>query len=414
MSRTCSLERLLVVGNGMAGLRLVEELLARSPDRFAVTVVGKEPEPTYNRVLLSAILAGDLTREDANLRPVSWYEGQCVTLVTGDPVASIDAAARSATLASGRNLEWDRLVFATGSEAVRLPLPGIDLPSVATFRDFVDLNVFERLDPGQSAVVIGGGLLGLEAAFGLSKRGVNVTLIHLMDRLMERQLNSSAANLLRDAVEARGITVVLEATTAAIEGSEHAEAVRLTDGKVIPADLVVCAVGIRPETTLAAAAGVACERGIQVDDTLATSADGVYAIDECAEHNGSCYGLVERAYEQAKVLADHLAGNDQARYTGSVVATNLKVSGVNVFSAGDFLDDEGCEAIVFRDPGVPSYRKLVLRRDGGSESARLVGAVLFGDVAGSLWYLELIRTRMPVDHLRPDLIFGRAFVDEAA
>jgi len=407
-------ERLLVVGNGMAGLRVVEELMRRAPERFAVTVVGKEPEPAYNRVLLSAVLAGDLTRDDARLRPVSWYDEHGITLVTGDSVTSVDLTARSAVLESGHALEWDRLVFATGSSAVRLPLPGIDLPGAATFRDFVDLDIIERLDGGRPAVVIGGGLLGLEAAYGLARRGVNVTLIHLVDRLMERQLNAPAAALLRDAVEARGIHVVLGASTAAIEGQERAEAVRLTDGRVIPADLVVCAVGIRPETTLASTASVACGRGIQVDDTLATSVDGVYAIGECAEHDGTCYGLVEPAYEQARVLADRLAGNDHARYTGSVVATNLKVSGVNVFSAGDFLDDDGCEAIVFRDPGVPSYRKLVLRRDNDTESARLVGAVLFGDVTDSLWYLELIRTAMPVDHLRPDLIFGRAFVDEAA
>lgn len=407
-------ERLLVVGNGMAGLRVVEELMTRSPERFAVTVVGREPEPAYNRVLLSAVLAGDLTRDDARLRPVSWYDEHGITLVTGDSVASVDLAARSAVLESGRALDWDRLIFATGSSAVRLPLPGIDLPGVATFRDFADLDMFERLDGGRPAVVIGGGLLGLEAAYGLARRGVNVTLIHLMDRLMERQLNAPAAALLRDAVEARGVQVVLGASTAAIEGRERAEAVRLTDGRVIPADLVVCAVGIRPETTVASGAGVACGRGIQIDDTLATSVDGIYAIGECAEHDGTCYGLVEPAYEQARVLADRLAGNDGARYTGSVVATNLKVSGVNVFSAGDFLDDEGCEAIVFSDPGVPSYRKLVLRRDSDAESARLVGAVLFGDVADSLWYLELIRAGTPVDHLRPDLIFGRAFVDEAA
>jgi len=404
-------ERLVIIGNGMAGLRLVEEVVARSCDRYAITVIGKEREPAYNRILLSSVLAGEVERDEISLRPADWYTEHGITLITGDPVVSIDTPTHTLTLASGRSLPWDKIVFATGSSAVRLPLPGIDLPGVATFRDFLDLDDITAVEPGRLAVVIGGGLLGIEAAYGLVRRGVDVTLIHLMDKLMERQLDPRAAALLREAVEARGVRVLLDASTQAIEGEGHVQRVRLVDGRVLPAELVVCAVGIRAETSLATAAGLSCGRGIAIGDDLQTSAPGIYAIGECAEHRGVCYGLVEPAYDQARVLAERLAGKSRAQYTGSVVATNLKVSGVNVFSAGDFTGDETSDQIVLSDPGLPAYRKLVLRRDDHGR-ARIVGTVLFGDVTDSLWYLDLIRTQEPIDHMRPDLVFGRAFVQE--
>lgn len=404
-------ERLVIIGNGMAGLRLVEEVVVRSPDRFAITVIGKEREPAYNRILLSSVLAGEVERGEISLRPADWYSEHGITLITGDPVVSIDMPAHTLALQSGRSLPWDKIVFATGSSAIRLPLPGIDLPGVATFRDFMDLDAMTAIEPGRPAVVIGGGLLGIEAAYGLVRRGVDVTLIHLMDKLMERQLDPRAAALLREAVEARGVRVLLEASTQAIEGEGRVQHIRLVDGRILPADLVVCAVGIRAETSLATAAGLTCGRGIEIGDDLQTSVSDIYAIGECAEHRGVCYGLVEPAYDQARVLAERLAGNNRAQYTGSVVATNLKVSGVNVFSAGDFSGDETSKHIILSDPGLPAYRKLVLRRQDDGR-ARLVGTVLFGDVTDSLWYLELIRDQVPIDQMRPDLVFGRAFVQE--
>ena len=259
----------------------------------------------------------------------------------------------------------------------------------------------------RKVVVIGGGLLGLEAAYGLAKAGAEVSVVHLMDRLMERQLDARAAELLKQSVEASGVAVHLNAETVAIRGDKRAEAVALKDGREISADLVVVAAGIRPHVELGRSAGVDINRGIVVDDHLRTGKPGIYAIGECAEHRGICYGLVEPGYEQARVLAAHLAGED-AEYQGSVHATNLKVSGVNVFSAGDFMGAPGTEQIVLSDAGLATYKKLVIAE------GRLTGAVLFGDTADGLWYLELIRARAPVEAIRDDIMFGRALAERAA
>ncbi len=308
-------------------------------------------------------------------------------------------------LRGGSKLSYGKLVLATGSEAVRLPLPGADLPGVVTFRDKADVeSILTRARPGARAVVIGGGLLGLEAAYGLMKAGAHVSVVHLMDRLMERQLDSHAADLLKAALEERSIQVVLNAESEAIQGRRKVAGLRLKDGRNIPADLVVMAVGIKPNTRLARGADLAVNRGVVVGDDLQTSDPDVYAIGECAEHRGTCYGLVEPAYEQARVLANTLAGR-AASYEGSLLSTNLKVSGVNVFSAGDFLGAAGTEPIVLTDPGRQSYRKLVVSDD------KLTGAVLVGDTADALWYLDLIRTGRPVAGLRDGLVFGRAFAE---
>jgi nitrite reductase (NADH) large subunit len=283
----------------------------------------------------------------------------------------------------------------------------MDLPGVMTFRDLTDVASIEKAaETRRKAVVIGGGLLGLEAAYGLAKAGLQVSVIHLMDRLMERQLDARASGMLKAAVEAKGIAVLLNAETAAINGHHHAEAVALKDGREIEADLIVVAAGIRSNSDLAATAGLEIGRGIVVDDQMKTGKAGIYAIGECAEHRGICYGLVEPAYEQARVLASHLAGH-KAHYDGSVLATNLKVSGVNVFSAGDFLGGPGTEAIELTDPGLGSYKKLVIA-DG-----KLTGAVLFGDTGDGLWYLELIRSGAPIAAIRDDLMFGRAIAERA-
>jgi nitrite reductase [NAD(P)H] large subunit len=402
-------ESLIVIGNGMAAARFVDELAQRALGRYAVAVIGEEPRLAYNRVLLSALLADEVDFDDIELKPARWWRDRGVTLRYGERATQVDAAARNVTLAGGTQLAFSKLVFATGSQPIKPDIPGMDLPGVLTFRDVDDVNAIAATKAaGARVVVIGGGLLGLEAAYGLAKAGARVTLLHLMDRLMERQLDQRAALMLKRAVEAKGIAVRLQAQTARIAGSGRVEAVELRDGTTIAADAVVVAVGIRANIGLARAAGLEVGRGIVVNDHLETSTAGVHAIGECAEHRGCCYGLVEPAYEQAQLLARRLAG-ERASYPGSVLATNLKVSGVNVFSAGDFLaaTDEA-EEIVFSDPAVGVYRKLIIAHD------RLVGAVLFGDTADGLWYLDLIRGGSSVAHIRDDLVFGRALATRVA
>jgi len=298
------------------------------------------------------------------------------------------------------------LAFATGSQAMRLNVPGADLDGVHTFRDSRDVDLLLRLATGKKrVVVVGGGLLGLEAAYGLAKAGATVTLIHLMDRLMERQLDEPAAALLKRLVETKGIKITLGANTSRILGSNVVEGIEFADGSSIVADAVIFAAGIRPNTSLAKEAAISVNRGIVVDDRMQTSASDIHALGECAEHQGTCYGLVEPAYEQARILAEVLVGKD-AQYNGSVVATNLKVSGVNVFSAGDFLDSDDNETIVLADARLQTYKKLVLANE------RLIGAVLIGDTHDALWYLNLIRTGEPIDRIRHDLMFGRALAEK--
>ena len=402
-------EPLIVIGNGMAAARLVDELARRALGRYAVAVIGEEPRLAYNRVLLSALLADEVGFDDIELRPARWWRDRGVTLRYGVRATAVDATARNVTLAGGTRLSFSKLVFATGSQPIKPDIPGMDLPGVLTFRDVDDVNAIAAAKAaGTRVVVIGGGLLGLEAAYGLAKAGARVTLLHLLDRLMERQLDHRAALMLQRAVEARGIAVRLQAQTARIAGNGKVEGVELHDGTTIAADAVVVAVGIRANAALARTAGLEVGRGIVVDDHLETNAAGVHAIGECAEHRGCCYGLVEPAYEQAQLLARRLAG-ERASYPGSVLATNLKVSGVNVFSAGDFLGATAeAEEIVLSDPAAGVYKKLVIAQ------GRLVGAVLFGDTADGLWYLDLIRTGSPVARLRDDLVFGRALATRTA
>ena len=400
-------EPLVVIGNGMAAARFVEELAKRALGRYAVAVIGDEPRLAYNRVLLSALLAAEVGFSDIELKPARWWRDRGVTLRYGVRATKVDPSTRTVALANGAQLAFSKLVFATGSQPIKLDIPGMDLPGVLTFRDIDDVNTIAQAARAR-VVVIGGGLLGLEAAYGLAKAGIEVTVVHLMDRLMERQLDACAAGMLERAVAAKGIAVRLAARTVRILGDRRVEAVELQDGSTLAADAVVVAVGIRANTTLAHGAGLEVNRGIAVDDQLETSVAGVHAIGECAEHRGLCYGLVEPAYEQAQVLARRLAG-ENAVYPGSVVAANLKVSGVNVFSAGDFLGaTTGAEEIALSDPSLGLYKKLVIA-DG-----RLVGAVLFGDTGDGPWYLELIRARASVERWREDLAFGRELATRAA
>ena len=403
-------EPLVIVGNGMAAARLVDELAKAALGRYAIAVIGDEPRLAYNRVLLSSVLAGETASHDIELRPADWWRDRGVTLKYGCAVTEIDVGRRELKIANEESVAFSRLVLATGSTPLRLNLPGAELAGVHTFRDSRDVDLLLTLAASKKrVVVVGGGLLGLEAAYGLAKAGAPVTLIHLMDRLMERQLDAPAAALLKSLVEPRGIEVLLNANTARVLGETCVEGVELTDGRRVEADAVIFAAGIRPNIALARDAGIAVNRGIIVDDCLQTGAPDIFALGECAEHRGICYGLVEPAYEQARVLAQHLSGRT-ASYGGSVVATNLKVSGVSVFSAGDFLGGDGSEAIELSDIRRGTYKKLVI------SEGRLTGAVLIGDVGDALWYLELIRNRQSVARIRKDMMFGRspAIVAEAA
>ena len=395
-------EPLVIVGQGMAGTKLAEELSARALGRYAIILIGDEPRRAYNRVLLSSLLAREVVADDIELKPRSWWEKQGITNVYGQRVLSIDRHRRMVTLQGGGQLSYSKLVITTGSHAIKLPTPGMNLPGVITFRWMGDVDVMlNGVAPGRPAVVIGGGLLGLEAAYGLAKAGVNVTLLHLAPRLMERQLDDPAASLLKEAIHSKGCEVLLCANTVRVIGTDKVEAVELADGRVIPADLVVCAVGVRPNTDLAKAAGLECRRGILINDQMRTSDPNIFALGECAEHRGIAYGLVEPAYEQARVLARTLAGDPSAAYGGSILATNLKVSGVSLFSAGDFLG-EGKDTLLYEDPGQSIYKKIVI------EDGKVAGAVLYGDTADGLWYLDLIKSGEAVDDMREDLIFGRA------
>ncbi len=401
-------EKLLIIGNGMASVRLCEELMAHAPDRFETTVVGAEPQVGYNRVLLSALLAGDIDEADIALRGVDWYRDHGIRLMTGRPVASLDHGGRAAALEGGGEIAFDRVVLATGSTAARLPTPGMNLPGVMTFRDLADLRALAEVGKrGLRVAVIGGGLLGVEAAYGLARRGAKVTLVHAVDRLMERQLDRRAALFLKRAIERKGVRVLLNAQTVAVTGDDRAEALLLADGASLPIDLLLVAVGVRPNVALAQAAGIPIKRGVLVDDALTTVAPFVHAIGECAEHRGVVYGLVAPAYDQARALARRWAGDETATFEGATLSTNLKVSGVPVFSAGDFLA-EGADDIVLEDRGAGLYRKLALNGD------RLVGAVLVGDAEDALWYRDLISQGRDVSAIRENLIFGRALCESTA
>jgi len=401
-------EPLVIIGNGMAAARLCEELAQRALGRYAIAVIGEEPQLAYNRILLSSVLAGDVPASETLLKPATWWRERGVTLSYGAAATAVDLSSRKVTLADGKALSFAKLVFATGSRAIRLPIAGAELPGVRTFRDLADVaSIANAASRGTRVVVVGGGLLGIEAAYGLAKAGAKVTLVHLMDRLMERQLDARAGSMLKRAVEAKGIEVLLETATSRFVGDGRIEAVEFKDGRVIATEMAVVAVGIKPNAEVAAASGLAVNRGIIVDDQLSTNESSVFAIGECAEHRGVCYGLVEPANEQANVLASRLAGRD-VHYAGSVNATNLKVSGVHVFSAGDFLGAAGTESIVFCDRGLGTYKKLVVA------AGRMVGAVLYGDTADAIWYLELIRTGVEIESKREDMIFGRALAERLA
>ncbi|MBL8371599.1 MAG: NAD(P)/FAD-dependent oxidoreductase, partial [Burkholderiaceae bacterium] len=402
--------RLVLVGNGMAGVRTLEELLKIAPDLYDITVFGAEPHPNYNRILLSPVLAGEQTLEQIVLNPVSWYEEHGITLHLGKKVVGIDRTKRQVIADDGTTAEYDRLLIATGSNPFILPVPGKELQGVIAYRDIADTQaMIDAAATHRHAVVIGGGLLGLEAANGLAKRGMLVTVVHLMPWLMERQLDDTAGKLLEKSLNQRGLTFRMGAQTEALLGNEQGRvrAVKLKDGTELPADLVVMAAGIRPNTTLAEKIGLHCNRGIVVSDTMQTVTDPrVYAVGECAAHRGIAYGLVAPLFEQGKVCATHLAQFGIGRYTGSQTSTKLKVTGIDLFSAGNFMGGDDCENIVMSDPGGGVYKKLVLKND------KLVGACLYGDTVDGSWYFKLIREGRSVAELRDKLMFGESNIGD--
>ncbi|MDH0625565.1 FAD-dependent oxidoreductase, partial [Pseudomonas chengduensis] len=401
--------KLVMIGNGMAGVRTLEELLKLAPDLYDITVFGAEPHPNYNRILLSPVLAGEQTFEEIVLNDLNWYAENDIKLLLGRKVVKIDRKKRLVIADDGSEAEYDRLLIATGSNPFILPIPGKDLQGVIGYRDIADTQMMmDTAKTHKHAVVIGGGLLGLEAANGLKLRGMDVTVVHIGDWLLERQLDSTAGRLLQKSLEDRGLKFLLPKHTAELldNGEGRVCAVKFKDGEVIPADLVVMAAGIRPNSELAESAGIACNRGILVNDTLQTYDPRIYAIGECASHRGIAYGLVAPLFEQAKVCANHLAQLGFSRYQGSVTSTKLKVTGIDLFSAGEFMGGEGTETITLSDPIGGVYKKLVIKDDV------LVGACLYGDTADGGWYFRQIRENHNVSEIRDHLMFGEGAIGD--
>ena len=408
MDRAMKKQRLVVVGNGMAGMRTVEELLKLEAGMYDITVFGAEPRVNYNRILLSPVLSGEKTPDEIVLHARGWYEEHGITLHTGDPIVAIDRQRRSVRARSGLEVAYDRLLLATGSSPFIVPVPGSTLDGVVGFRDLDDVGLMlAAAKRGGHAVVIGGGLLGLEAANGLLRQGMEVTVVHLTDSLMNQQLDPPAALLLKSALEQRGLRILMSRQTEAILGEGRVTAVRFTDGLEVPADLVVMAAGVRPNVALAVDAGLHCERAIVVDDTLQTYDPRVYAVGECVQHRKATFGLVAPIWDQARVCAAHLAGLGHRRYVQQATATKLKVTGIDLYSAGDIIGLEGSEDLVLRDRHAGVYKRLVLAGN------RITGAVLYGDVADGPWYFDLIQTRADISSIRDRLLFGPALCEAA-
>jgi len=407
--RVARSRKLVVVGNGMAGMKVVEELLEIAPKAYDITVIGAEPHPNYNRILLSPVLAGEKRVEDIILNSLEWYRDKGVTLHANDPVVAIDRRKRIVRTQSGIDLPYDRLLLATGSKPIILPVPGKNLGGVVTFRDLQDVDaMLSATRSHKKAAVIGGGLLGLEAANGLMKQGMDVTVVHIFDTLMERQLDRPAAALLKESLEKRGMKFRMPAKTVALAPAADGQrvgAVQFEDGREIEADLVVMAAGIRPNIDLAKAAGLRCDRGVLVNDTMQTYDPSIYAVGECVQHRNSTYGLVAPLFEQANVCATHLAEFGIGRYTGSLLSTQLKVTGIDLFSAGDFLGTPTSESLVMRDAKRGVYKRLVI------ENNKVRGAVLYGDVKDGPWYFELMTQGRDVGAIRDKLLFGAAFAE---
>jgi nitrite reductase (NADH) large subunit len=406
MNKTNKL-RLVCIGNGMAGMRTLEELLKLAPDLYDITVFGAEPHPNYNRILLSPVLAGEQTLQEIMLNDLDWYARHNIRLHLGKKITDIDRFKRMVRAEDGTTAEYDRLLLATGSNPILLPIPGMKLPGVLTYRDIADTEgMIAATGQHKKAVVIGGGLLGLEAANGLKQRGMDVTVVHLAEWLMERQLDRTASRLLQDTLEKKGLRFRLATQTAKLVAgtvgkmSGRVAAVHFKDGSSVAAGLVVVAIGIRPNIELAEKAGLHCNRGIVVSDTMQTYDPRIYAVGECANHRGIAYGLVAPLFDMAKVCANHLALRGIGRYTGSLTSTKLKVTGIELFSAGDFQGSDGAEDITLSDPVRGVYKKLVIKND------KLIGSVLYGDTVDGAYYFRLLCEGRKVSDIRDQLMFG--------
>ncbi|MHB8885771.1 MAG: NAD(P)/FAD-dependent oxidoreductase [Methylovirgula sp.] len=402
-------KQLVLVGNGMAGMRAIEDIIARAPERYAVTIFGAEPHGNYDRILLSSLLAGEKDFENIVLHGHDWYQRHGITLYAGERIVDIDRTAREVISETGRRTPYDVLILATGSLPIMLPIQGAALPGVLTFRTIADVEAMQRAaEKSGKAIVIGGGLLGLEAAYGLKRRGMEVTVLHLMPHLMERQLDPVAGAMLKQDLAQRGIEVITNACTEAILGRNHVTGIVLADGREIPADLVVMAVGIRPNVALAQSSGLAVNRGIEIDDRLATSDPAIYAIGECVEHRGDVFGLVAPLYQMARTLSERLCGNDDAFYETVASATRLKVTGIDMFSAGDIYGDEDSEILMFRDAARGIYKRLVMR------DTHLVGTLLYGEVRDGLTYLDLMQKHHTIPAAREALMFSPRTLENSA
>ena len=392
----------MLIGNGMAGMRTVDELLKRSPDKFEITVFGAEPYGNYNRIMLSPVLAGDKKLSEIIINDLQWYQDNNITLHTGQTITQIDQENKHVMTDNGLSTDYDRLIIATGSVPVMLDIAGKELEGVISFRDINDVNVMiKTAKTHKNAIVIGGGLLGLEAANGLMSQGMNVSVVHRNNTLMSQQLDQEAADLMRAELEAKGMHFLMNHHTKALLGNQRVEKVRFKEGLEVEADLVIMAIGVRPNIQLAKASGIQCDRGILVNDSLQTFTPTIYAVGECVQHREKTFGLVAPLFEQAKVCANHLVGMAMSNYESNVTSTQLKVTGIAVFSAGNFIGDENTESIVFKDSARHIYKKLVLQDN------KIVGIVLYGETTDGIWYFSLLTEKIDVSNLRNNIIFGQ-------
>ncbi|MBB4008912.1 nitrite reductase large subunit NirB [Allorhizobium taibaishanense] len=397
-------QKLVIIGNGMAPGRMLEHLFEQAPGLYDVTIFNAEPRVNYDRIMLSPVLSGEKTFEDIIIHGDGWYIANNVTLYKGHRITAIDRNARTVTSDHGVTESYDKLVIATGSVPFIIPVPGKDLPGVITYRDLDDVDaMLLAAQSREKAIVIGGGLLGLEAAAGLALRGMDVTVLHVMPTLMERQLDPAAGYLLQKAVEERGIKVITKANTKRILGTDRVEGIELDDGTIIPATLVVMAVGIRPNAGLAKEAGLAVNRGIVVDAGMHTSDGDIFAVGECAEVDGMVYGLVAPLYEMARVAASHLSGDTKPAFVHSDTPTKLKVTGINLFSLGDFADGDDREEIVLRDATAGIYKRVVIKDN------RIIGTVLYGETSDGAWFNDLKKKGTDISAMRDTLIFGQSY-----
>jgi len=404
-------QQLVVIGNGMAGMKAVEEILSTSQEKYAITVFGAEPYGNYNRIMLSPVLCGEKSVEDIMINDRQWYTDNNIILHAGPDkaVINIDRSRKIVTSKDGTQAHYDRLIISTGSNPFILPIPGNDLQGVVAFRDVYDVNTMLDYSKHKThAVVLGGGLLGLEAANGLAQRGMQVTVVHSNAILLNRQLDSTAGYLLQQALEQRGVRFKMPAKTLELvdDGNGHVKTVLFADGSELPCDLFVMAIGVRPNMALAQSAGIHCDKGIVVSDTLQTYDPSIYAVGECIQHRGDTFGLVAPLFEQAKVCANHLCEHGVAQYKTLPSATKLKVTGINLFSLGEFNGDEDCEIIQFSDPSAGVYKKLVIK------NKHIIGLVLFGATGDGAWYQSLLEQRTNIEDMRELLIFGQAYFQQ--